>query len=99
MANLANAFMQKYNVPGFSFAVGYAGTVVYQDAFGWADRENNQAVTPNHLFRIASISKTITSGTIFTLIEQGRLSLTDKVFGPGAITGTDHLAFEEPALG
>jgi CubicO group peptidase (beta-lactamase class C family) len=90
MANLANAFMQKYNVPAFSFAVGYAGAVVYQDAFGLADRENNEAVTPNHLFRIASVSKTITSGTIFTLIEQGRLNLTDKIFGPGAITGTDY---------
>jgi CubicO group peptidase (beta-lactamase class C family) len=90
MANLANAFMQKYGVPALSFAVGYAGAVVYQEAFGLADRENNEAVTPMHLFRIASLSKQITSVTIFTLIEQGRIKLIDKVFGPGAITGTDY---------
>jgi CubicO group peptidase (beta-lactamase class C family) len=90
MSDLARAFMQKYDVPAFSFAVGYAGAIVYQDAFGLADRENNEAVTPIHLFRIASVSKTITSVAIFTLIEQGRIKLTDTIFGPSAITGTDY---------
>jgi CubicO group peptidase (beta-lactamase class C family) len=88
MADLARAFMQKYDVPAFSIAVGYGGAIVYQDAFGLADRENNVAATPASRFRIASVTKTITSGTIFSLIEQGRVQLSDKVFGPGAITGT-----------
>jgi CubicO group peptidase (beta-lactamase class C family) len=35
MANLARGFMEKYNVPGFSIAIGYAGKIVYQDALGW----------------------------------------------------------------
>jgi CubicO group peptidase (beta-lactamase class C family) len=90
MADLARAFMEKYAVPGFSIAVGHGGTVLYQDAFGWADRENKQAASPENLFRIASVTKTITSVTIFSLIEQGHISLTDKVFGPNAITGTDY---------
>jgi len=90
MARLARAFMEKYDVPALSFAVGYAGEIVHRDAFGLADRERNEAVTPAHLFRIASVSKTITSTTIFGLIEQGRLKLADKVFGPGGITGTDY---------
>jgi CubicO group peptidase (beta-lactamase class C family) len=90
MSNLAGAFMEKYDVPALSCSVGYAGAIVYQDAFGLADRESNEAVTPNHLFRIASVTKTITSATIFTLIEQGRIKLTDKIFGPGAITGVDY---------
>ncbi len=90
MARPAHAFMEKYDVPALSFAVGYAGEIVHRDAFGLADRERNEAVTPMHLFRIASVSKTITSTTIFGLIEQGRLKLVDKVFGPGGITGTDY---------
>jgi CubicO group peptidase (beta-lactamase class C family) len=88
MADLARAFMQKYDVPAFSIAVGYGGAIVYQDAFGLADRENNVAVTPANRFRIASVTKTITSGAVFSLIEQGRVQLSDKIFGPGAITGT-----------
>lgn len=90
MANLANALMQQYDVPGLSVAVGRAGALVYTDAFGWADREKREAVSPKHLFRIASVTKTITSVTIFSLIEQGHIQLSDKIFGPGAITGTDY---------
>jgi CubicO group peptidase (beta-lactamase class C family) len=90
MSKLANAFMQKYSVPGLSVAVGHDGVLLYQDAFGLADSEKHEAATPKHLFRIASVTKTITSVAIFSLIEQGRLQLTDKVFGPGAITGTDY---------
>jgi CubicO group peptidase (beta-lactamase class C family) len=90
MSALARAFMEKYEVPAFSIAVGHGGSIVYQDAFGWADRENNEAVTPRHLFRIASVTKTITSVAIFLLVESGRIRLTDTVFGPNAITGTDY---------
>ncbi len=90
MARLAHAFMQKYDVPALSFAVGYAGEIVHRDAFGSADRERDGAVTPMHLFRIASVSKMVTSAAIFGLIEQGRLKLSDRIFGPGAITGTDY---------
>jgi len=90
IANIARACMQTYSLPGFSVAVGYRGAIAYQDAFGFADHESNQALTPMHLFRIGSVSKPITAVAIFTLIERGRLKLTDKVFGPGAITGTDY---------
>jgi CubicO group peptidase (beta-lactamase class C family) len=89
MAKLARAFMDKYDVPALSFAVGYAGEIIHKDAFGVVDRENNEAATPMHLFRIASVSKMITSTTIFSLIEQGRIKLSDRVFGPGAALGTD----------
>jgi hypothetical protein len=40
--------------------------------------------------RTIASGKPITSVTIFTLIEQGRIKPTDKVFGPGAITRTDY---------
>ena len=85
MARLARAFMDKYDVPALSFAIGYAGTIVHEDALGLADRERNEAVTPRHLFRIASVSKMITSVTIFRLIEENRLTLTDRAFGPWAV--------------
>lgn len=90
MASLARAFMQQYDVPAFSVAVGHAGMLVCQDAWGLADRENREAVMPAHLFRIASGSKPITSVTIFSLIEEGHLQLSDKVLGPGSILGIDY---------
>ena len=89
MAQAARGFMQEYDAPGLSVAVGRFGALVYQEAFGFADRDRGETLHPNHLFRIASVSKPITSVTIFSLIEQGRLRLDDKVFGAGAVLGND----------
>jgi CubicO group peptidase (beta-lactamase class C family) len=90
MSGLAQAFMQTYDVPALSIAIGHADKLLYEEAFGWADREAREAVSPQHLFRIASVTKPITSVAVFSLIEAGRLDLGDRVFGPGAITGTDY---------
>ncbi len=90
MSKLARAFMQTYAMPGLSVAVGRAGAILYADAFGWADREAREPVSPTHLFRIASVTKPITSVAVFSLIEEGRIRLTDRIFGPGAITDTDY---------
>jgi CubicO group peptidase (beta-lactamase class C family) len=89
MGSSARAFMQNYAVPGFSVAVGHAGQLIYQDAFGLADRDKSEPLTPMHLFRIASVTKPITSAAIFSLVEQGRLHLGDHIFGPGGVLGTD----------
>jgi CubicO group peptidase (beta-lactamase class C family) len=50
-----------------------------------ADRQEAQQLFQNSLFRIASVTKPITSVTIFTLIENAKLNLGDKVFGPSGI--------------
>jgi CubicO group peptidase (beta-lactamase class C family) len=89
MANIATDYMQKYAVPGLSVAIGHGGRLIYADVWGMADRERHEKLTPAHLFRIASVSKPITSATIFMLFEQGRLRLGDRVFGPGAVLGTE----------
>lgn len=78
---LAEAFMKKYEAPGFSVAFAKEGKLLYQGAFGLADQRRKEAVNVNHRFRIASVSKPITSVAIFKLIEEGKLKLDDKVFG------------------
>ena len=75
LARLAAAFMETYEVPGLSVAIAIKGKPAYVEAFGVADRETGEALTPQHRFRIASISKPITSTGIFTLIEAGKLQL------------------------
>ncbi|MFF0265788.1 serine hydrolase domain-containing protein [Kribbella sp. NPDC004536] len=73
------AFNQRYQrVPGVQAAV-YAGDgVVFSKAYGRADVENDVPLTDQHLFRIASHSKTFTGTAVFQLVEQGRLRLDDK---------------------
>ncbi|MFJ5221413.1 serine hydrolase [Streptomyces sp. NPDC088400] len=83
-------FMQKWAVPGFSFALARGGAIRAARAFGYANRITREITTPDHRFRIASVSKPITSTAVHLLIDQGRLALTDVVFGPGALLGTTY---------
>ncbi|MEV6284305.1 serine hydrolase domain-containing protein [Kribbella sp. NPDC051770] len=73
------AFNQRYQrVPGVQAAV-YAGErVAFSSAYGSADVEGGVALTTDHLFRIASHSKTFTATAVLQLVEQGRLRLDDK---------------------
>ena len=89
MDGVATAFMRAHSVPGLSVAVARDGAIVYQRAFGFADRDKKEKVTPASLFRIASVSKPITSVTVFRLIEGKRLTQEDTVFGPRGILGDD----------
>lgn len=78
-------FMQQWNLPGGSVAIGKDGRLVYARGFGFANRETNELVQPQHRFRIASVSKPITSAAIMKLLEAGRVRLADKVFGTQGI--------------
>ncbi|MDT0453113.1 serine hydrolase [Streptomyces hesseae] len=89
-ASLVVPFMQKWAVPGFSFAIARNGTNRATGAFGYANRITREIATPDHRFRIASVTKPITSTAVHLLIEQGQLALTDPVFGTGALLGTTY---------
>jgi CubicO group peptidase (beta-lactamase class C family) len=71
--------MKKYNIPGGAIAVVRDGKLFYARGFGFADVENKTPVQPDALFRIASVSKPITSAAIMKLVEEGRLKLDDRV--------------------
>ncbi|WP_052572890.1 serine hydrolase domain-containing protein [Haloferula sp. BvORR071] len=90
IAAIAKAFMEKYEVPGLSVAFAHREKPAYSVGFGMADVDANEAMAPVHRFRIASVSKPITSVALFTLVEQGKLKLSDKVLGEGGILHEDY---------
>ncbi|MER7251068.1 serine hydrolase domain-containing protein [Kribbella sp. NPDC000426] len=74
------AFNQRYQrVPGIQVAVYAGDAIAFSAAYGLADVENDVPLTEQHLFRIASHSKTFTATAVMQLVEQGRLRLDDKV--------------------
>ena len=81
--------LANYQIPGATLAIAKNGKLVYMRGFGTADQAGTEATQPYHMFRIASISKPITSTAIMKLIENGQLSLSDKPFGPGGILNVD----------
>ena len=62
-----------------------AATLVWRDGeaqtacVGWRDVEANLPVERDTIFRIASMTKPITSVATLTLIEEGRIALTDSI--------------------
>ena len=54
------------------------GRVVYEKAFGWADKEAGRRMTTDTIFRIASQTKALTSTAVMQLIEEGSLALTTR---------------------
>ena len=83
------AFLANYHIPGATYAITKNGRLIYMRAFGTANRAGTEVTQPYHMFRIASVSKPITSIAIMKLIENGQLSLSDKPFGPGGILTAD----------
>ena len=77
---LMTDFVTKYHLPGAALAVARDGRLVYARGFGYADRDKKEPVEPNALFRIASVTKPLTSAAILQLVERGQLALDDKVF-------------------
>jgi len=51
------------------------GKVVYEKAFGWADKEAGRRMATDTIFRIASQTKALTSAAIMQLVEDGSLTL------------------------
>lgn len=68
------AALDEQRIPGLSIAVSHQGWR-WVEGFGLADVENGVAVTPETVFRLASVSKPITAVAALQLAEQGRLDL------------------------
>ena len=66
-------------IPGYVVAIAHKGKVLLNEANGYADLERQTKLTPQHIFRIASHSKTFTTTTLMQLVEQGRVRLEDNV--------------------
>lgn len=83
--NQLKAFVTKYNIPGVTMALAKDGKIVYLRGYGYSDVNRSVQIQPNNLFRIASLSKQITSIAIMKLMEEGKLTMASKVFGTNGI--------------
>ncbi len=61
--------------PAYSAAVAVDGEIVWSEAVGWADIENEVPATPETRFRIGSTSKAVTASATARLAERGVVDL------------------------
>jgi CubicO group peptidase (beta-lactamase class C family) len=73
------AILQQHEVMGLAVAVVKKGKLVYTHSFGWKNKELNQPLQDDNLFRIASISKSFSATAIMQLVEAKKISLDDDI--------------------
>ncbi|MGI9542154.1 MAG: serine hydrolase domain-containing protein [Cyclobacteriaceae bacterium] len=76
---LIQLYVDKNWVPGGVFLVARQGKIVYHKSFGHRSTNNKKPYENDNIFRIASMTKAVTTVSIMQLYEQGKLGLDDPV--------------------
>lgn len=63
------------DIPGFVVAISHRGEKVFERACGYANLETREELTPGHIFRVASHSKTFAATAIMQLAERGEIDI------------------------
>jgi CubicO group peptidase (beta-lactamase class C family) len=66
-------------IPGLQVAVVQGDRVAFERAFGHADLKARKPMTTDHLVEIASVTKTMTAVALMQLVNEGKVSLDDRV--------------------
>ncbi|MDE7160826.1 MAG: beta-lactamase family protein [Muribaculaceae bacterium] len=78
-------FMGQWSIKGMSLAVMRGDSLLWAKGYGMADAEAGTRMTPTSIMRIASASKLVTAVAVMKLVEEGKLHLDARVFGPSGI--------------
>jgi CubicO group peptidase (beta-lactamase class C family) len=78
-AHLARAYVDNGKIAGCQVAVTRRGHLAYFKSLGQMDRERGKAMREDAIFRIASMTKPITSVALMMLYERGFFQLNDPV--------------------
>src|SRR6266850_2407780 len=76
---LFNSWVERQHMPGAVFGIVMDGDLVWVKTAGVQDLESHAPVTPDTVFRIASMTKSFTAMSILKLRDEGKLSLDDPV--------------------
>jgi CubicO group peptidase (beta-lactamase class C family) len=79
------------SVPSMSVAVARNGTILWEEGFGWADRENRVPATEHTMYYTASVTKSFTDMAIMVLHERKKLDVDRPVndyLGTAKLTST-----------
>jgi len=74
-----HTLIEQDRLAGAVTLVARRGKVAHIEAHGWQDREQKVEMKPDAIFRIASMTKPITSAAVMMLYEEGHFKLEDPV--------------------
>lgn len=74
-----DSLLKEDEIPGASIALVHKDSVIWSGGVGYANYEKKIPATADQLFRVGSVSKTFVALGVMQLVEEGKLSLDDKV--------------------
>lgn len=77
--NLLIDWQKELNAPSLSLAIGYQGEVLWSEAVGYANLEQQTLADEETIYRIGSISKSVTSVALATLFDKQLLNPDDQM--------------------
>jgi CubicO group peptidase (beta-lactamase class C family) len=77
--DLVQQFMDSGQITGAVTLVARNGQIAHLEAQGVMDKDSRQAMVPDTMFRIASMSKPVAGVAIMMLVEEGKIRLTDPI--------------------
>jgi methyl acetate hydrolase len=77
IGRMFQAAIDKREIPGVVAAVTNRDRILYLEAFGKQDAARGVPMAKNTIFRIASMTKPVTSVDVMMLVEEGKLRLDD----------------------
>ncbi len=76
---LVQAVILDNEVPGISVVLVDHENVLWAEGFGWASKQNSQALTADSVMQLGSITKIFTAIAILQLAEQGKVDLDENL--------------------
>lgn len=76
---LIDRYIADQQIAGAVTMVARRGEIVHLESQGWMDRENQEPMRRDAIFRMASMSKPVTGVAILMLMEEGKVRLSDPV--------------------
>jgi CubicO group peptidase (beta-lactamase class C family) len=67
--------LERTGVPSIAVAVARDGKIIWEEGFGWADKEKQIRATEHTMYSTASVSKPITATGLMVLVEAGKINL------------------------
>jgi len=78
---LAKKFLRKHGIMGMSISVSQKGEIIWSEGFGFAQKKPRVKVKPDvTIFRIASISKSITALALVKMTEEKIIDLDSSIY-------------------
>jgi CubicO group peptidase (beta-lactamase class C family) len=79
VGSLINESIDRREIAGAVALIARHGEVALAESYGFADIDDNEPMRADTLFRIASMTKTVTSVAVMMLYEEGRFFLNDPI--------------------